>query len=106
MKQKSCTPVGGDGDGPEAEKSLSETPGSPVVNMWWTHSAKLRKPVPTGAGTTRPNDVMGRREGRGRNGGRGEKNLRVACQRRIAPAPRSKGPVEARLDLQAGGSRR
>ena len=28
-----------------------EMPGRPVVNMWWTHKPKLRKPVPTAAST-------------------------------------------------------
>ena len=34
-----------------AENRPSEMPGSPVVNMWWTHKPKLRKPVPTAAST-------------------------------------------------------
>ena len=35
-----------------AEKSASVTPGRPVVNMWCTHSPKLRKPVPIAERTT------------------------------------------------------
>ena len=35
-----------------AENSASVSPGRPVVNMWWTHSPKLRNPVPIAASTT------------------------------------------------------
>jgi hypothetical protein len=34
-----------------AEKNASDSCGSPVVNMWWTHSAKLMKPMPIVATT-------------------------------------------------------
>ena len=35
-----------------AEKNESDSSGRPVVNMWWTHSPKLRKPTATAASTT------------------------------------------------------
>ena len=50
-KQKNCTPVGIATAWEAAEKNASEIPGSPVVNMWCTHSPKLRNPVPTAAST-------------------------------------------------------
>ncbi len=50
-KQKNCTPVGIATAIDAAEKSASEMPGSPVVNMWCTHRPKLRKPVPIAAST-------------------------------------------------------
>jgi hypothetical protein len=52
MKQKNCTPVGMATASDAAEKNPSEIPGSPVVNMWCTHSPKLRNAVATIASTT------------------------------------------------------
>jgi hypothetical protein len=51
MKQKICTDVGIATAVDAAEKIPSEMPGRPVVNMWCTHSPKLRKPVPIAAST-------------------------------------------------------
>ena len=52
MKQKSWTPVGIAMAVEAAENSASVIAGSPVVNMWCTHSPKLRNPVPTADITT------------------------------------------------------
>ena len=51
MKTKIWTPVGIATASEAAEKKPSEIGGRPVVNMWWTHSPKHRKPVPTAAST-------------------------------------------------------
>ena len=51
MNTNSWMPVGIATASLAAEKNASEIEGIPVVNMWWTHSPKLRKPVPTADST-------------------------------------------------------
>ena len=51
-KHTNCTAVGMATADDAAEKSASVMPGNPVVNMWCTHSPKLRNPVPMAASTT------------------------------------------------------
>ena len=51
MKAKIWMPVGIATASDAAEKKPSEIAGSPVVNMWWTQSPKLRKPVPRAEST-------------------------------------------------------
>ncbi len=51
MKQKNWMPVGMAIASEAALNSDKDNPGRPVVNMWWTHKPKLKKPVPIAAST-------------------------------------------------------
>jgi hypothetical protein len=62
MKTKSWIPVGIATASDAAEKNPSEIEGKPVVNMWCTHSPKLRKPVPIAESTIQEYPAMGRWE--------------------------------------------
>ena len=48
---KICTPLGIATAALAAEKKPSDTAGMPVVNMWWTHRPKLKKPTAMSAAT-------------------------------------------------------
>src|SRR5262244_3569761 len=45
-----------------APKKLIESSGSPVANMWWTHTPKPTSPVATVASATNVCPIIGRRE--------------------------------------------
>ncbi|MND00446.1 hypothetical protein D3C83_190670 [compost metagenome] len=51
IQAKICTPLAMAIIRLAPAKKYSDNSGSPVVYMWWTHSPKLRKPVPTAAST-------------------------------------------------------
>ena len=61
IQAKTWMPLGSDTAMLAAEKKLSDRAGMPVVNMWCTHSPKLKKPVAISATTIRSYATSGAR---------------------------------------------
>ena len=65
IQQKNCTPLGMAMMRLAAEKNDIASTGTPVANMWCTHTPKLMKPIATSDAATQKYPASGRRANTG-----------------------------------------